>query len=171
MNTDNIKVMTINAQITTNTPIINGDLNTDGVDTSNLRKRVAQLEQNKLDKNLGVENSGKYLQVDANGNIQAVNTDAENDVIEGYFYNSRFYLDEEHTQPLVGERGKIYIDLTTNLQYRYNRSAYVQLTVNVIDDTQESATTTYSSKKIGDTFVITTNTFSSSDVDDLFEED
>lgn len=83
---------------------------------------------NKLSGNFGSENAGKYLQVDNNGNVQAVSSDAENDVIDGYYYNGAFYEDSEHTIQLVGASGKIYIDVVENLQYRYNGSSYVPLT-------------------------------------------
>ena len=82
----------------------------------------------KLSGNFGSENAGKYLQVDNNGNVQAVSSDAENDVIDGYYYNGAFYEDSEHTIQLIGTSGKIYIDLNENLQYRYNGSGYVPLT-------------------------------------------
>ena len=83
---------------------------------------------NKLNGNFGSENAGKYLQVDNNGNVRAVSSDAENDVIDGYYYNGAFYEDGEHTIQLIGTSGKIYIDLVENLQYRYNGSGYVPLT-------------------------------------------
>lgn len=88
---------------------------------------------NKLSGNFGSENAGKYLQVDNNGNVQAVSSDAENDVIDGYYYNGAFYEDSEHTIQLVGASGKIYIDLVENLQYRYNGSSYVPMTADLSD--------------------------------------
>lgn len=88
---------------------------------------------NKLSGNFGSENAGKYLQVDNNGNVQAVSSDAENDVIDGYYYNGAFYEDSEHTIQLIGASGKIYIDLNENLQYRYNGSNYVPLTADLSD--------------------------------------
>ena len=57
--------------------------------------------------------------------------DAENDVIEGYYYNGAFYSDSAHTQLITGFTGKIYIDLVGNTQYRYNGSSYVALTTDV----------------------------------------
>lgn len=50
------------------------------------------------------------------------------DVVEGYFAGGNFYGDEAHTQTLLGESGKIYVDLSTNLSYRYGGSAYVVIT-------------------------------------------
>ena len=50
------------------------------------------------------------------------------DVVEGYLHEGSFYGDEARTQKLQGESGKIYVDLSTNLSYRYGGSAYVLIT-------------------------------------------
>ena len=50
------------------------------------------------------------------------------DVIEGYYYNEKFYKEEAHTTEITGEGGKIYVDVSTNLSYRYSGSTYVQIT-------------------------------------------
>lgn len=50
------------------------------------------------------------------------------DVVEGYYYNSRFYTTSAHTTVITGETGKIYVDLATNSCYRYGGSAYVKIT-------------------------------------------
>lgn len=123
----------------------------------------------KLDKNLGSANAGKFLQIDNSGNIQPVTIPS--DIVEGYYYNTHFYADAQHEQMLIGERGKIYIDLATNLEYRYDGQNYVALTVDLIDDSQESATTTYSSQKIGNTFVFTINYLTDNDVDEIYQGD
>lgn len=47
------------------------------------------------------------------------------DVIEGYYYNEKFYKEAAHTTEITGEAGKIYVDLSTNKTYRYSGSAYV----------------------------------------------
>ena len=47
------------------------------------------------------------------------------DVVEGYFYNSKFYEDSGHTKEIASESGKIYIDLSTNKTYRWSGSAFV----------------------------------------------
>lgn len=46
------------------------------------------------------------------------------DVIEGYLYNGVFYKDTSYTTSIVGESGKIYIDLPTNKTYRWAGSVY-----------------------------------------------
>lgn len=51
------------------------------------------------------------------------------DVIEGYLYEGVFYLDEGHKQSIVGERGKIYIDITNDagVTYRWSGSVYTAI--------------------------------------------
>ena len=49
------------------------------------------------------------------------------DVIEGYFYDSKFYSDAEHTTEIEGETGKIYVDLATGFTYRWSGSMFVQI--------------------------------------------
>ena len=49
------------------------------------------------------------------------------DVIEGYYYNSKFYTTSAHTTEITGESGKIYVDLSTNKTYRYSGSAYIEV--------------------------------------------
>ena len=53
------------------------------------------------------------------------------DVIEGYYYNSKFYTTSAHTTEITGESGKIYIDLATNKSYRYGSSAYVEISSSI----------------------------------------
>lgn len=47
------------------------------------------------------------------------------DVVEGYYYNSKFYEDAEHEDEITAEKGKIYIDLSTNTCYRWSGTLYV----------------------------------------------
>lgn len=49
------------------------------------------------------------------------------DTIEGYYYNSNFYEDSEHTTEITGESGKIYIDLAANKSYRWTGNVYVRV--------------------------------------------
>ncbi len=50
------------------------------------------------------------------------------DVIEGYYYDGKFYEDSSHATLITGDAGKIYIDLTTNYSYRFGGTSYVQIT-------------------------------------------
>lgn len=53
------------------------------------------------------------------------------DVIEGYYSTStnNFYYDQNHTNPITGEDGKIYVDITDggNNTYRYTGSTYIEV--------------------------------------------
>ena len=49
------------------------------------------------------------------------------DVIEGYYYNSKFYEDSAHTTEITPESGKIYVDLSTDKTYRWSGTAYTQI--------------------------------------------
>lgn len=50
------------------------------------------------------------------------------DVVEGYYYNGKFYKESTHSTVITGESGKIYLDLATNLSYRFGGTAYTQIT-------------------------------------------
>lgn len=49
------------------------------------------------------------------------------DVIEGYYYNLKFYADASHTTEITGESGKLYVDISTNKSYRYTGSGYTAI--------------------------------------------
>lgn len=51
------------------------------------------------------------------------------DVIEGYYFENKFYEDVEHTIEITAEKGKIYVDLTTDPSrcYRWSGSTYIQV--------------------------------------------
>lgn len=51
------------------------------------------------------------------------------DVIEGYYFENKFYEDAEHTIEITAEKGKIYVDLTADPSkcYRWSGSTYVQI--------------------------------------------
>lgn len=115
--------------------------------------QIQEILNTKLDNNLGTENAGKHLIVASNGQIIPVSVDYENDVIEGYLYNNDFYEDQSYQHLIVGQRGKIYIDISDNIEYRYEGNTYIPLTVDLINDEQESSTQTYSSVKLNQTFM------------------
>lgn len=47
------------------------------------------------------------------------------DVIEGYYYNGKFYEESAHTHEITPEGGKIYVSLDTNKTYRWGGTEYV----------------------------------------------
>lgn len=52
------------------------------------------------------------------------------DVIDGYYYNNKFYQEEAHTNEITPEGGKIYIDIgtvTPNQEYRWSGTQYVAI--------------------------------------------
>ena len=49
------------------------------------------------------------------------------DTVEGYLYNGHWYSDAQHTQEVVGETGKIYVELSTNKTYRWSGTMFVEI--------------------------------------------
>jgi hypothetical protein len=49
------------------------------------------------------------------------------DVIEGYYHDGAFYEDSAYTVEIPPESGKVYVDNTTNLTYRWSGTAYVKI--------------------------------------------
>ena len=50
-------------------------------------------------------------------------------VVEGYYYNGKFYEDSAHTTEITGQSGLLYVDVSTNYVYRYDstESEFVQV--------------------------------------------
>ena len=63
------------------------------------------------------------------------------DVIEGYYYNSKFYTTSAHTTEITGEAGKIYVDLATDKTYRWGGSAYAEISQGSIVSVSRDVTT------------------------------
>jgi hypothetical protein len=62
------------------------------------------------------------------------------DIINGYLFGGIFYNEVGHTTVIVGEIGKIYIDITTgqsSKQYRYTGAAYIQITNGLLASTND----------------------------------
>ncbi len=84
----------------------------------------------KLDKTLKGTANG-LAELDATGKVPAAQLPSYvDDVVEGYFYNSKFYEESAHTTEIAGETSKIYMDLTTNKIYRWSGTAFA-----VVSDT------------------------------------
>lgn len=68
-------------------------------------------------------------ELDSNGKVPSSQLPSYvDDVIEGYYYNSKFYKESTHTTEITGETGKIYIDLSgTNKTYRWSGSGYTEI--------------------------------------------
>lgn len=64
--------------------------------------------------------------LDANGKIPSSQIPGSVDeIIEGYYYNGKFYEEQSHTTEITAESSKIYVDLPTNKTYRWGGSEYV----------------------------------------------
>lgn len=71
-------------------------------------------------------NSG-IASLDANGKVPSSQLPGYvDDVVEGYYYEGSFYVESTHETLITPEGGKIYIDLSTEKQYRWSGSVYVQ---------------------------------------------
>ena len=65
-------------------------------------------------------------ELDANGKVPSSQLPSfVDDIIEGYLSGGKFYKESAHTTEIIGETGKIYIDLATNKTYRWSGSAFV----------------------------------------------
>ena len=73
---------------------------------------------------LGIVNG--VAQLDSSGKVPESQLPSYvDDIIEGYYYENKFYEDSTHTTEITGESGKIYVDLETNKTYRYSGSGFV----------------------------------------------
>ena len=65
------------------------------------------------------------------------------DVIEGYYYNSKFYKESTHTTEITGEAGKIYVDISgSNKTYRWggSESGFVEISESLaLGETESTA--------------------------------
>ena len=67
--------------------------------------------------------------VDANGKIlETYLPSYVDDVVEGYYYDGKFYTTSAHTTEITAETGKIYVDIPSNTTYRYGGTTYVPIT-------------------------------------------
>lgn len=64
-------------------------------------------------------------ELDANGKVPSSQLPSYiDDVIEGYYYNNKFYEESTHTTEIPAITGRIYVDLQTNKTYRWSGSVY-----------------------------------------------
>lgn len=102
-----------------------------------LQAYKTNITDTKLNANLKGAANG-VAELDENGKVPSSQLPAYvDDVIEGYYYNAKFYKESTHTTEITGEGGKIYVDLSTSKTYRWSGSAYA-----VISDTIAIGTTT-----------------------------
>lgn len=77
--------------------------------------------------------AGGVASLDSNGKVPSSQLPSYvDDVIEGYYYNGKFYTDSAHTELITPETGKIYVDLDTNKTYRWSGTTYVEISQSTI---------------------------------------
>ena len=80
--------------------------------------------------------------LDANGKIlETYLPSYVDDVVEGYYYDGKFYTTSAHTTEIPAETGKIYVDIPSNTTYRWGGTTYVPIT-NPIDIMRGATATT-----------------------------
>ena len=99
-----------------------------------------------LDGNGNLTDSGKkaadFATLDASGKVPSSQLPSYvDDVIEGYYYNSKFYKEAAHTTEITPEDGKIYVDLPNNRTYRWSGSQYTLIATDLT--LGETSTTAY----------------------------
>ena len=78
-------------------------------------------------------------ELDSNGKVPSSQLPSYvDDVIEGYYYNSKFYKEESHTNEIAGESGKIYTDIKTNKTYRWSGTTYTEISASLALGTTSS---------------------------------
>ena len=96
-------------------------------------------------KNLKGQKNG-LAELDSNGKVPSSQLPSYvDDVIEGYYYNSKFYKEESHTNEIAGESGKIYTDLGNNKTYRWSGTTYTEISASLA--LGETSSTAYPGNK------------------------
>lgn len=103
--------------------------------------------------------------LDANGKVPAVHLPSYvDDIVDGYYYDGSFYEEAGHTTVILGETGKIYVDITSggdNTSYRYDGTHFVQISAQntyskvAFKGSGASSATTIASTQVSDTFQFT----------------
>lgn len=82
-------------------------------------------------------------ELDSTGKVPAAQLPSYvDDVIEGYKSGADFYEDSAHTasKKITGEGGKIYVDLHTNVTYRWSGTAFVEISASLaLGETESTA--------------------------------
>ena len=101
--------------------------------TSDANKPVSTAMQTALDGKLGTGLKGAangLAELDSSGKVPESQLPSwMDDVVDGYLDGTHFYEDAEHTTPLEQdqESGIIFVDVSTNIVYRWSGTAYVSL--------------------------------------------
>lgn len=115
------------------TGLAKADIGLGNVDnTSDADKPISTDTQAALDNKVNTSvlgQAGGVATLDGTGKVPSTQLPSYvDDVIEGYFYDNKFYSDKAHTSEITGEVSKIYIDVDSNLSYRYGGTTYTVIT-------------------------------------------
>ena len=89
-------------------------------------------------KNLKGQKNG-LAELDSDGKVPSSQLPSYvDDVIEGYYYNSKFYKESSYTTEIAGESGKIYTDLGNNKTYRWSGTTYTEISASLALGTTSS---------------------------------
>lgn len=85
--------------------------------------------------------SNGVAELDSNGKVPASQLPSYvDDVIDGYFFEGKFYTDEVHSEEIPSESGKIYIDLTTEKTYRWSGTLFAVISETIaLGETETTA--------------------------------
>ena len=56
--------------------------------------------------------------------INLINTKFSSIFVKAYYYDGKFYKDEEHQEEITGSNSSIYLDVPTNQLYAFNGTSY-----------------------------------------------
>lgn len=93
--------------------------------------------------NPNINEPGDFVRLDSSGKVPAkVLPSYVDDVVEGYYYNSKFYEDSDHTKEITPEVDKIYVDKTTGNTYRWGGTMYTPVGAGSASDISYDNTST-----------------------------
>ena len=109
-------------------------------DDTEIKGDIADLEANKIDVSQKGAVNG-VAELNEAGKVPSSQLPSYmDDVIEGYYYNNKFYEESTHTTEITAEKGKIYVDLSTEKTYRYSGSLYIEVSPSLeLGETQFTA--------------------------------
>ena len=111
------------------------DKNGKDITTTYATKTELNAKANESDFNLFKNSKGQHnglAELDSAGKVPSSQLPSYvDDVIEGYYYNSKFYKEESHTTEITGESGKIYTDLGNNKTYRWSGTTYTEISASL----------------------------------------
>ena len=125
------------------------DANAQPITTTYATKTELNAKANASDFNLFKNSKGQHdglASLDSSGKVPSSQLPSYvDDVIEGYYYNSKFYKEESHKNEITGESGKIYTDLGNNKTYRWSGTAYTEISASLA--LGETSSTAYPGNK------------------------